>query len=165
MAVLGIIVATLFVLSTTVPILSVLFLGFVGYLFALVLALAGAPDLAMTQFSVETLSVLVLLYAIKGVRLVEPRRFSVRSIEIVVSSLVGIGVTLATAMASLSTKESRLREYFAETSWLEAHGRNVVNVILVDFRALDTLGEITVLGVAALGIYLLLSSKSQGHSP
>src|SRR5690606_14896401 len=52
---LGKIVATLFILRTNVPILSVLFLGLVGYLFALVLALAGAPDLAMTQFSVETL--------------------------------------------------------------------------------------------------------------
>lgn len=160
----GKIVATLFVLRTTTPILSVFFLGLVGYLFALVLALAGAPDLAMTQFSVETLSVLVLLYAIKGVGDVEPRKFSLRSIGMVVSIFVGIAVTLSTGIASLSAKESSLRDYFAETSWLEAHGRNVVNVILVDYRALDTLGEITVLGVAALGVYLLLASKAKDQS-
>lgn len=162
---LGKVIATLFVLRTTVPILSVLFLGLVGYLFALVLALAGAPDLAMTQFSVETLSVLVLLYAIKGVGDVEPRNFSLRSIGAFASVVVGIAVTLGTAVASLSTKESRLREYFGETSWLEAHGRNVVNVILVDYRALDTLGEITVLGIAALGVFVLLTSKVKGKSP
>ena len=160
---LGKIIATLFVVKASTPILLVLFLGLVGYLFALVLALAGAPDLAMTQFSVETLSVLVLLYATKGVGSLEPRNFSAQFVGAVVSVLVGVAVTMATAMASLSTKESRLRDYFAENSWLEAHGRNVVNVILVDFRALDTLGEITVVGVAALGIYLLLSSKKGNH--
>jgi len=160
----GKIVATIFVLRTDTPILSVLFLGLVGYLFALVLALAGAPDLAMTQFSVETLSVLVLLYAIQGVGSLEPRSFTLRSVGAVVSVLVGVAVALATFIASLSTQKSRLRDYFSETSWLEAHGRNVVNVILVDYRALDTLGEITVLGIAALGVYLLLSSKSKGRS-
>lgn len=161
---LGQIVATLFVLRTTVPIRSILFLGLVGYLFAVILALAGAPDLAMTQFSVETLSVLVLLYAAKGVGPIERRPLPIRTVGILVSSLVGVALTLATAIASLSTQESRLRQYFAETSWLEAHGRNVVNVILVDYRALDTMGEITVLGVAALGVFLLLSPKSKGRS-
>lgn len=161
---LGKVVATLFVVRTTTPILSVLFLGLVGYLFALVLALAGAPDLAMTQFSVETLSVLVLLYAIRGVGELRPRSFKLRSVGTVISLSVGVVVALATFMASLSTQKSRLRDYFAETSWLEAHGRNVVNVILVDYRALDTLGEITVLGIAAVGVYLLLTAKTKGRS-
>ena len=48
--------------------------------------------------------------------------------------------------------------FFAEKSFIEAHGRNIVNVILVDFRALDTLGEITVLAIAGLGVYALLKS-------
>jgi len=54
------------------------------------------------------------------------------------------------------SRESHLASYFVENSWTQAQGRNVVNVILVDFRALDTLGEITVLAVAAIGIYALL---------
>lgn len=157
---LGKIAATFFVLKTKSPILSILFLGLVGYLFAVVLALAGAPDLAMTQFSVETLSVLVLLYALKGTPSVEAP-FSLTKISgAIISILVGVSVTLATGIASLSVSESRLRDFFAQTSWLEAHGRNVVNVILVDYRALDTMGEISVLGIAALGVYLLLSSKN-----
>ncbi|AGH94386.1 hydrogen gas-evolving membrane-bound hydrogenase subunit E [Pseudobdellovibrio exovorus] len=161
---LGKIIATFFVMRTSQPILSVLFLGLVGYLFAIVLALAGAPDLAMTQFSVETLSVLVLLYAIKGVGPLKSAPMVVRDFGIVISVLVGIAVTLATGIASLTTQPSRLKDFFSNTSWVEAHGRNVVNVILVDYRALDTLGEITVLGIVALGIYLLLSSVKKGNT-
>lgn len=159
----GKIIATLFILRTRTPILLVLFLGLVGYLFALVLALAGAPDLAMTQFSVETLSVLVLLYAIKGTKPLIPRSFTLQAIGGVISILVGVAVALGTFIASLSTQDSRLRNFFGETSWIEAHGRNVVNVILVDYRALDTMGEITVLGIVALGIYLLLAKKDKGQ--
>jgi multicomponent Na+:H+ antiporter subunit A len=50
-------------------------------------------------------------------------------------------------------------DFYLEHSYAEAHGRNVVNVILVDFRALDTLGEITVLAIAALGAYALMKLK------
>jgi multicomponent Na+:H+ antiporter subunit A len=49
--------------------------------------------------------------------------------------------------------------YFAENSLEQAHGRNIVNVILVDFRNLDTLGEITVLTVAGLGVYALIKLR------
>ncbi len=161
---LGKIAATFFVLRTEKPIHSVLFLGLVGYLFAVTLALAGAPDLAMTQFSVETLSVLVLLYALKGVGPLKPQSLEIKIPGLVISVLAGVSVALATGMASLSTMPSRLREFFAESSWLEAHGRNVVNVILVDYRALDTLGEITVLGVATLGIFLLVATGAKGRA-
>jgi multicomponent Na+:H+ antiporter subunit A len=63
------------------------------------------------------------------------------------------GLTLA---AFSAVNDVPLSEFFAERSVPDAHGRNIVNVILVDFRALDTLGEITVLALAALGIYALL---------
>jgi multicomponent Na+:H+ antiporter subunit A len=55
--------------------------------------------------------------------------------------------------------QSRLAPYFAANSVELAHGRNLVNVILVDFRGLDTLGEITVLAVAAVGVYALLKLR------
>jgi multicomponent Na+:H+ antiporter subunit A len=54
---------------------------------------------------------------------------------------------------------SPISEFFAENSLTSAHGRNIVNVILVDFRALDTLGEITVLALAAVGVYSLYKFK------
>jgi len=60
---------------------------------------------------------------------------------------------------SLDIQHQPISDYFAQNSYLQAFGKNVVNVILVDFRALDTLGEITVLAVAALGVYALLKLK------
>ncbi|MFW6350773.1 MAG: hydrogen gas-evolving membrane-bound hydrogenase subunit E [Bacteroidota bacterium] len=57
-----------------------------------------------------------------------------------------------------------ISEYFKETSYSLAYGRNIVNVILVDYRALDTLGEITVISVAALGIYAMISISKKTKS-
>jgi multicomponent Na+:H+ antiporter subunit A len=55
--------------------------------------------------------------------------------------------------------DRRLTDFFEEASWIEAYGRNIVNVILVDFRALDTFGEIAVVAIAALGAYALLKGS------
>jgi multicomponent Na+:H+ antiporter subunit A len=63
------------------------------------------------------------------------------------------------AFRSFTKPEERISDYFVANSYLLAYGKNVVNVILVDFRALDTLGEITVLLLAAFGIYALLKLK------
>jgi multicomponent Na+:H+ antiporter subunit A len=59
--------------------------------------------------------------------------------------------------------DRRLTDYFEITSWPEAYGRNIVNVILVDFRALDTFGEIAVVVIAALGAYILLRGSPKGE--
>lgn len=60
--------------------------------------------------------------------------------------------------------ESKISTFFLENSYVAAHGRNVVNVILVDFRGLDTMGEITVLSLAAIGVYTLLKFRSSRKS-
>lgn len=70
-------------------------------------------------------------------------------------------MTLLVLLAHSVPLTSRISSYFAENSKMLAHGRNVVNVILVDFRALDTLGEITVLSVAAIGIYGLVKFSTK----
>ena len=57
--------------------------------------------------------------------------------------------------------ESQVKDYFIDNSWLIAKGKNIVNVILVDFRALDTMGELTVLAIAALGVFSLLRLKKE----
>lgn len=135
---------------------AVALLGIVGYSIALIFALYGAPDLALTQFLVETLTlillVLVLYHIPKGRRLSSvPSRWR----DAFLSLAVGIALTLMIMKALAIEPGSRLPDYFVANS-LVAQGRNVVNVILVDFRALDTLGEITVLAVAALGVYAVL---------
>lgn len=163
---LGMTLASLSILRIKSNLISILFLGLIGYLFAVSLALMGAPDLAMTQFSVETLSLIVLLYALKNIdssKNLGLISFFKKKIQIGISIICGIAVSAVVYIASTTHVPSRLDNFFSENSWIQAHGRNVVNVILVDFRALDTLGEITVLGIVGIGIYLLMSALSKDN--
>ena len=139
---------------------SVAALGVVGYGVALTYILYGAPDLAMTQFMTETLT--VILFVLVFYHLPRFTRLSsawVRWRDAAVASAFGMLMTVLVLAATALPLDSRLRDFYARNSWPLAHGRNVVNVILVDFRALDTLGEITVLGVAAIGVFALLKLR------
>ena len=140
-------------------------LGVVGYGVALIYILYGAPDLAMTQFMVETLTVILLLLVFYHLphfsRLTTPAgRFR----DLAASLAAGAIITALVLTASAQERFGPLTAYFAERSLSEGHGRNIVNVILVDFRGLDTMGEITVLGVAGVGIYALLKLRLPGGS-
>jgi multicomponent Na+:H+ antiporter subunit A len=140
-------------------------LGVVGYGVALIYILYGAPDLAMTQFMVETLTVVLLLLVFYHLphfaRLTTPAgRFR----DLAASLAGGAIITALVLTASAQERFGPLTAYFAERSLTEGHGRNIVNVILVDFRGLDTMGEITVLGVAGVGIYALLKLRLPGGS-
>jgi multisubunit Na+/H+ antiporter MnhB subunit len=149
---------------------AVVSLGVVGYGMALLFILFGAPDLAMTQIMVETLT--VILFALVLYRL---PRFEVLSKGIerlrdaVVTVIVGSLITVLVLAALHVPQRSSISHFFAEKSYPEAHGRNIVNVILVDFRGFDTLGEITVLAVAGIGIFGLLrlspDSEQSGNAP
>ncbi len=147
-------IAAPFAKSTMAAVLS---LGVVGYGVAMTFLLFGAPDLAMTQFSVETLTVLIYVLVFRHFRNLgglSPRLVRLRDACIA----AGIGTLIAGVVLSVSTTETaaRLREYFVEFGPTLGHGRNIVNVILVDFRAFDTMGEITVLATAAIGVRALL---------
>jgi multicomponent Na+:H+ antiporter subunit A len=136
---------------------AVLSLGAVGYGVAMTFLLFGAPDLAMTQFSVETLTVLIYVLVFRHFRTLGALSPTlVRSRDAVIA--IGIGALISGLLLSVSMIETapRLREYFAEFGPTLGHGRNIVNVILVDFRAFDTLAEITVLATAAIGVRALL---------
>jgi multicomponent Na+:H+ antiporter subunit A len=139
---------------------AILGLGVVGYGVALIYILYGAPDLAMTQILVETLT--VILFVLVFYHLPRFTPLSARP-TLVRDACVSLGVgALATTLilaASATPPESALAPFFLEASRPLAHGRNVVNVILVDFRGLDTLGEITVLAVAAIGVFALLKLR------
>lgn len=140
-------------------------LGVVGFGVALLYVLFGAPDLAMTQFLVETITVIVLVlvfYHLPRFAVLSTARARMRDAAIAIA--VG-GLMSMLVLAATSTPEPRhVSAFYAQTS-VAAHGRNVVNVILVDFRALDTLGEITVLAVAGIGVYALLKLRSKGEQP
>jgi multicomponent Na+:H+ antiporter subunit A len=147
-------VATTFASSTMAAVLS---LGAVGYGVAVIFLVFGAPDLAMTQFSVETLTVFIYVLVFRHFRNLGP--LSPRLVRYRDALIAGgIGTLIGALVLSIATTETppRLREYFAEFGPTLGHGRNIVNVILVDFRAFDTLGEITVLATAAIGVRALL---------
>jgi multicomponent Na+:H+ antiporter subunit A len=132
-------------------------LGVVGYGMALVYALHGAPDLAMTQVVVDTLT--VILFVLVFYHLPRFTRLSsdtARLRDLLVSVAAGAFLTALTWAAMESPRPPPVSEYFIEHSVPGGHGRNIVNVILVDFRALDTLGEIVVLALAGLGVFALL---------
>jgi multicomponent Na+:H+ antiporter subunit A len=140
---------------------AVLSLGAVGYGVAVTFVVLGAPDLAMTQFSVETLTVLIYVLVFRHFRdlgALSPRLVRYRDAGIA----IGIGTFISALVLSVARSETapRLREYFVEHGPTLGHGRNIVNVILVDFRAFDTMGEITVLATAAIGVSALLRLAS-----
>jgi multicomponent Na+:H+ antiporter subunit A len=144
---------------------AVLSLGVVGYGVAVMYALLGAPDLAMTQFAVETLTVVIFVLVfskLRGFGDLSSRLVKLR--DAIVALAAGVVVTTLVLFIGASGTTSRLSAYFADAAPRLAHGNNVVNVILVDFRGFDTMGEITVLVTVAIGVRgLLLIGRERGR--
>ncbi len=143
---------------------AVLCLGGVGYGVAVLFVIQGAPDLALTQLLVETLAVVIFVLVLRHL----PERFSETSRRLsrlsraAVSAGVGTFVAAFALIAGAARQEPAVSGEHLARALPDGGGRNVVNVILVDFRGLDTMGEITVLAVAALGIAsLVLSGRSE----
>lgn len=146
-------VSTIFCTITSSAWASIVVLGVVGYSIALVFGNFGAPDLAMTQICIESLAIVIFVKLLPSMPRFESfTPLPLRSVQIFLSVLAGAGLTFLTYFSLENRKNSLLTEFFNAQSLVAAHGRNVVNVIIVDFRALDTMGEITVLGISALGI-------------
>lgn len=135
-------------------------MGAIGFCIALLYLLYGAPDLAMTQFLIESLTVIlfvVAFYHLPHFSDQSSKRTRIRDIFI---ALFGGSLMTVLVLSSLGGQLfPPISQYYAENSYLLGHGRNVVNVILVDFRGIDTLGEITVLGIAAAGVFALLKLR------
>jgi len=130
---------------------AVILLGGVGYGIAGMFALLGGPDLSITQVLIETLVIalfaLVLRHMPMSFAMPKARRLSHLAVAVLVASFVFVGGLLTTA----ERVGDPVSDFYLEASVPEAGGANVVNVILVDFRALDTLGEIAVFATATLG--------------
>lgn len=140
-------------------------LGVVGLGVALIFAIYGAPDLALTQILVETMTVALFMFVVYY--LPPFRRFSSKSarwVDAAFSAVFGF-VMVWLILKSMSLQFSPpISEQLVEWSYPLAKGRNVVNVILVDFRAMDTFGEIVVLAIAALGVWLCLDVSQKTES-
>jgi multicomponent Na+:H+ antiporter subunit A len=146
--------------QTASLLIAMISIGVVGFGSALIYVMNGAPDLALTQFAVEVLVVVILaalLLRIPPSLQTRTRREKVN--DILLSAGVGIIVFLGLATMVAVPLDQRLTEYFASTSYTEAHGRNVVNVIIVDYRGVDTLGEISVVAFATTAVWGLLRRR------
>jgi multicomponent Na+:H+ antiporter subunit A len=142
---------------------AILSLGVQGMAVAMLFLLFGAPDLSFTQFMVEILSVVILTLVMTRLRLDERDRrpFEDALRDGTIAVLCGAGVTLLLSTILAGTLDTRLSDFFLATSVPVAHGHNVVNVILVDYRGFDTLGEISVVMAAGIAILALI----RGHRP
>jgi multicomponent Na+:H+ antiporter subunit A len=139
-------------------------LGITGYAVALVYLNFGAPDLAMTQVAIETLTVMLFLLALRNVPSVHFRGSRVgRARSALVALSAGTVMGALVLVATTATHPDPVSGFFLERALPDGHGRNVVNVILVDFRALDTLGELAVLSIAGVGVYALLRLRPGTH--
>ncbi|MDP1539212.1 MAG: monovalent cation/H+ antiporter subunit A, partial [Moraxellaceae bacterium] len=136
---------------------ALILLGAVGLAVALVFIKFSAPDLALTQLSVEIVTIVLLLLALYFLPQQSPAEPGLlrHSKDLILAALAGSGAAALT-WAVLTRPYENIASYFLEKSLPEGGGSNVVNVILVDFRGYDTLGEITVLALAGLGIYAML---------
>lgn len=135
-------------------------LGVIGFGMTMIFVMYGAPDLAMTQFAVETLTVIIFVLVIyKLPRFVNFSKLSDRIKDFALALTFGLFMMFTVLFITSGELPQELRQYFAEMSYAAGKGRNIVNVILVDFRAVDTFGEIIVLGVAAIGVLALLKLK------
>ncbi|WP_417669053.1 monovalent cation/H+ antiporter subunit A [Pseudoalteromonas tetraodonis] len=137
---------------------SLLMLSIVGLMVSVAFTRFSAPDLALTQLTVEVATIILLMLALFFLPQSTPRESSSLRIlrDVVISSTVGI-IIASICYALLTRPLNSISEFFVANAKTGGGGTNVVNVILVDFRGFDTLGEITVLGIAALGIFKLLS--------
>jgi multicomponent Na+:H+ antiporter subunit A len=136
----------------------------VGFGIGLLFLTLGAPDLAFTQFTVEVIAVVLLVAILARLpfRALDARRGEERRQDAWLAAIVGV-VGMAILLAVLSVPfDTRIPEWMGQAAVPDAKGRNVVNVVIVDFRALDTLGEIAVLLVAALAAAALLAKRKGG---
>lgn len=141
---------------------SLIAMGGAGLVTCLTFVWFSAPDLALTQLTVEVVTVVLILLGLRWL----PKRMGVsdvnivsltrRSRDFIIVTIVGVGMSLLSYFVMTRPSPASSSHAFLEKAYTEGGGTNVVNVILVDFRGFDTFGEITVLGVVALVVYALL---------
>ncbi|PZT90778.1 MAG: monovalent cation/H+ antiporter subunit A [Sphingomonas sp.] len=144
--------------------LALIFISVIGLVMALALIHLSAPDLALTQISVEVVTILLMLLALHLLPGNPPRlsKMPRRVRDGVIAMAGGLGTGwLAWAIMTRPVRAGVSRFHW-DNSYSGGGGTNVVNVTLVDFRAFDTLGEITVLGIAGLAIFALLEPAVHG---
>ncbi|OCJ11758.1 cation:proton antiporter [Rhizobium sp. AC27/96] len=144
---------------------AIVSLGVQGFAVAVIFLLFGAPDLSFTQFMVETLAVVILALVMTRLHLSpSDRRPPLKMLaHALIAIACGTGFGLLLLKATEAPFDLTLTAFFNHYSKLIAHGDNVVNVIIVDFRGTDTLGEIAVVAITGLAILALIRIRAGGE--
>lgn len=161
-----IVIATLMILKAQSRLFSIIMLSAIGYSIALLFVFFKAPDLALTQLSIETISTALFLMCFyhmpKKYRHAEEKKFKITNVIIAITT--GTIVSLIALVAYSNKHFTSISEYYIKNVYDLAAGKNMVNVILVDFRGFDTLFESSVLAIAGIGIYTLVRlRKTRGE--
>ncbi|TPW26678.1 putative monovalent cation/H+ antiporter subunit A [Pararhizobium mangrovi] len=141
---------------------AIVSLGVQGFAVALLFMLFGAPDLSFTQFMIEALSVVILALVMTRLRLApsDHRPTGEKLSDAAIAIACGAGFMLYLMRVTEGSFDATLSDFFARYSKTIAHGHNIVNVIIVDFRGTDTLGEISVVMVTGLAILALIRIRA-----
>ena len=149
-------------------ILLLLALGLIGALVSAFFILFSAPDLALTQIIVEAITLVLFLLVFRFFTRVDPARSERTKTPFNIGLSVATGSLVALLLLAANIGQlypSQLTPFFFDNSYVLAGGKNVVNVILVDFRGYDTMGEITVFSVAALAVFALAKLGPRPAAP
>ena len=160
--VLAITVAAIGTIFANNNIAAILILGITGYGVTILFVLYRAPDLALTQLVIETISISLFLLCFYHFPKLKQRKESAKtkSVNLLISAGFGLLMTVIGISAYSSNAFNKISDYFIETSLPIGGGKNIVNVILVDMRGIDTLFEITVLGIAGLTVFGLIKLRN-----
>jgi multicomponent Na+:H+ antiporter subunit A len=164
-AVVGLIIiaAAVLTIRTDRRLTSVLLVGVTGYGLSMLFILHGAPDLAITQMLVETVALVVFVLTLRRLptRFATTQRTARRWARGLVATAFGLAVAAVTFVSAAARRHAPDSVTYPEGAFAIGHGRNVVNVTLVDIRAWDTLGEVSVLVAAATGIASLVFVRTR----
>ncbi|MEO6827620.1 MAG: Na+/H+ antiporter subunit A [Microbacteriaceae bacterium] len=147
---------------------AIVLLGITGYGLSALFALQGAPDLALTQMLVETVTLVAFVLVLRRLpaNLGQKHGTTHRLWRALLAGAVGLVMALVAMVALAARTAKPISEMFPQFAFEEGHGRNIVNVTLVDIRAWDTMGEISVLVIAATGVASLIFIKRRtGAAP
>ena len=151
------IIAVMYTVYTPSRLAAIAAMGVIGYCVCLIYVFYSAPDLAMTQFAIDTLTVILFLLVLYRLpKYINYSSWPIRLRDGLVSLGLGTLITVLALETLYEPTDKETTRFIADNAYTLAKGKNVVNVILVDFRGIDTMVEITVLTIAALGVFALL---------
>lgn len=157
-----VLIAIFYIIITRSRLTAILGTTVIGYCICLIFVFYGAPDIAMTQFVIDTLTAVLFVLVLS--KLPSFLGYSSRKVIIrdaIIASSFGVLMSLLTLQALVYPSDKAVSSFYAENAYVVAKGKNVVNIILVDFRGFDTMIETIVLAIAAVGVYSILKYKVQ----